>query len=256
MAHSTPTQAELNFSPTCEIPLRNGLVVIVDAEDYEWLSQWKWKAKKGYSTIYAVRRSEGHLIFMHRAILGVTDPRILVDHKNRNGLDNRRDNIRVASRAQNMHNRISSSNNTSGYKGVHWDKRKEKWIAAIGIDGRRKHLGNFDSSEDAARAYDQAARELHGNFALLNFPDDPPIAILPSDWNDKGRLLSVNTSGFRGVYWSKVANKWHAQIEGGGKRMSLGYYRDIEEAARAYDAAAKQFHGEAARLNFPDGATP
>lgn len=150
------------------IPLSRGKVAIVDAADYEWLMQWKWKARKGHSTFYALRRVDGHIISMHRVIMGVTDPGVLIDHANRNGLDNRRCNIRIATRSQNMHNRIASSNNTSGYKGVHWDARKRKWIAKIGSNDERKHLGHFDSAEDAARAYDIAALAMHGEFARPN----------------------------------------------------------------------------------------
>lgn len=169
--HAIPVQLPIEPG-TALIPLTRGAVAIVDVSDYEWLMQWKWRAIQGNSTMYAVRRSKGRLIFMHREIMGVTDPETLIDHADRDGLNNRRCNIRVATRAENMRNRIMCCNNKSGYKGVNWSKAHKKWIARIGVDNKRRFLGHFESAESAAHAYDRAARELHGKFARLNFPDE------------------------------------------------------------------------------------
>jgi hypothetical protein len=110
---------------------------------------------------------------MHREILGFgsikQDPR-LVDHRNRNGLDNRRENLRPSTNSQNLGNRIGSPNSSSKYKGVHWDSTRGKWRTQAQHDGKTYRLGRFDSEEEAAAAYDRKALELWGEFALLNFP--------------------------------------------------------------------------------------
>ena len=110
-------------------------------------------------------------IKMHREIL--KPPRCLfVDHINHNGLDNRKANLRFATRTQNNWNRIHHKQNSSSrYKGVAWHKHTKMWAARIGVNGRRIALGYFDNQIDAAKAYDKAAKKHHGEFAVLNFPE-------------------------------------------------------------------------------------
>lgn len=156
------------------IPLTKGYVAIVDAVDYEWLMQWQWCAWVRSNTVYArsnAKRVNGksRAILMHRLILGV-DSNVDVDHRDGNGLNNVRLNLRPATVQQNVHNRRMHKNNKSGYKGVSWNKEMNKWAASIGINRQRRYLGVFDDVEEAARAYDVAALELHGEFARLNFP--------------------------------------------------------------------------------------
>lgn len=91
-----------------------------------------------------------------------------IDHVNGNGLDNRRVNLRFASRSENCSNCRPSRNNRSGYKGVHWHKGAKKWRSQIKTNGKRIHLGYFENKNDAARAYNEAAIRLHGSFARLN----------------------------------------------------------------------------------------
>jgi hypothetical protein len=105
-------------------------------------------------------------IFMHQLITGY--PR--TDHKNHDGLDNRRRNLRAATVAQNQQNARSHLGSTSRYKGVSWNSKQRRWIAAIRHQGNAKRLGTFGVEKDAALAYDRAAQELFGEFAVLNFP--------------------------------------------------------------------------------------
>ena len=88
-----------------------------------------------------------------------------VDHINRNPLDNRRENLRICTHQQNQYNRTKQSNNTSGFKGVSFNKEKQKFEARIGIDGKSKFLGYFDTAEKASECYKQAALKHHGDFA-------------------------------------------------------------------------------------------
>jgi len=160
------------------IPLTQGLVAIVDDEDYPELSKYKWCAARFHNrgTYYALRsdRSTGKnlQVCMHRQILGLEhgDPR-QGDHVNRNGLDNRRENLRIATNAENGRNRPVQANNTTGLKGVGWNKQHRKYHAQIKVDGKKIHLGLFASPIAAARAYDAAARKYFGEFARPNFQE-------------------------------------------------------------------------------------
>jgi len=148
------------------IPLSQGLFAIVDDDDYERLSQFKWHASKEGDTWYAARKNPGGVpstIKMHREILG-SAVNVIVDHRDLNGLNNVRTNLRECTKSDNMCNRGANRNNTSGFKGVCWDKQTSKWLAQITKDGKRKCLGRFASAEAAHRAYCVAAEALHGEF--------------------------------------------------------------------------------------------
>jgi len=157
-----------------EIPLTQGKVVLVDEEDFAWLAQFKWYASKRKHTWYAmrnIRKPDGRrtATTMHAVMMNV-GPGLEVDHENGDGLDNRRSNLRVATKDQNQQNVRCKSNNTSGFKGISWDRNARKWGARLEVSKRRIYLGLFEDAEDAARAYDAAALEHHGEFARLNFP--------------------------------------------------------------------------------------
>ena len=157
------------------IPLTQGQFAIVDPADYETLSRHKWRLCKtrGKNVLYAertIRRSNGKYsrILMHREL--IQPPRgYVIDHVNGCGLDNRRANLRLATAAQNAWN-TGKRGGGSGYKGVWLAKDKGLWRASIVCHGERKHLGYFRDKCDAAEAYDRAAQEYHGQFAVLNFP--------------------------------------------------------------------------------------
>ena len=157
-----------------EIPLNQGYVALVDDQDYEWLSQWKWTAIVGVDgSIQAARRTtvgEGlprKQIAMHRAILNAPDG-LQVDHINHHSLDNRRSNLRLCTQSQNNMNQRRNKRNTSGYKGAYWHAPSHKWAAKIQVDGRSIWLGCFDSVEDAAKAYREASAQYHGAFGLTD----------------------------------------------------------------------------------------
>lgn len=162
------------------IPLTQGKLTVVDDEDYEWLMQWKWNARRDRAgRWYAARaipdltkRHKQTAVLMHRVITNAP-PDMWVDHKNHNALDNRRDNLRVCTPAGNSRNARIRSDNRSGYKGVGWHKKFNRWRARIIIDGRRHDVGHFRTPLEAALAYDRAAREHYGEFAHTNFNDTP-----------------------------------------------------------------------------------
>jgi hypothetical protein len=156
-----------------EIPLTRGLVAVVDVTDYERvMAAGKWFALPSHRTIYARRnviRLDGSrgAVALHTFLTGWE----LVDHRNGDGLDNQRANLRPATHDQNMGNKRRYSNNTSGFKGVIRHQNR-CWRARIGIDGKKVSLGLYATAEEAARAYDAAAVEAFGEFAHLNFPGE------------------------------------------------------------------------------------
>lgn len=132
--------------------------------------QWKWRAQATTKTYYAVRS-----FWVHRKLYSVAMHVVVFgnycDHKNRNGLDNRRENLRKAALWQQNCNRGLPRNNTSGYKGVYASRcRYSPWQARIGYKGKSISLGYYETKLLAAKAYDKAALEYHGEFAVLNFP--------------------------------------------------------------------------------------
>lgn len=152
---------------TREIPLTQGFVALVDDEDYERvIAAGKWHASVEAHTVYARHKVRGKQIRLHTFLTGWS----LADHINGDGLDNRRANLRKATSVQNACNRRLSSENTSGFKGVSRKTGSARWTARIKTQGKAIHLGYFSTPQEAARAYDMAARELHGAFAHLNFP--------------------------------------------------------------------------------------
>jgi hypothetical protein len=152
------------------IPLTQGQFAKVDDADFEWLNQWKWYAAKTHNgrqwmacRDFKNKTGSKH-ISMHRLILGLIDPRIEGEHKDGDSLNNQRCNLRPATKSQNQFNTNRSTRNTSGYKGVSFDRPRGKWKAAIKIDGKSKYLGSYGSPQEAADAYRSFAKAVCGEF--------------------------------------------------------------------------------------------
>lgn len=158
------------------IPLTKGKFAKVDEADFVELSKYKWhaavKRRVTYAGRYARVNGKDMQIFMHRQILGLVNPKVLADHKDHDGLNNTRQNLRVSNHTKNNRNRRPNIISTSRFVGVCWHKKDKKWQAAIQANGRQKHLGQFDNEEDAARARDEAARKFYGEVAYLNFKSE------------------------------------------------------------------------------------
>lgn len=157
---------ELQAGDTKTIQLTRGQFAIVDDADYSELSQYKWTAiwDRTGNRWYAARTEKRKSVRMHQRIMGG----LWIDHINGNGLDNRRENLRFCDRKQNQWN-SKKRKGTSQYKGVNLDKKAGKWRAQIKYNNRKIWLGRHDKEEDAALAYDSAARRLFGEFARPNF---------------------------------------------------------------------------------------
>ena len=156
------------------IPLTRGKIAIVDNKDYAFLAQRSWccgadgyvKSEESLGSKDGKRKRR--TLLMHREIIR---PKIgyEVDHINKDKLDNRRRNLRIATRSQNCMNRESFSGASSRYKGVSWHRTSQKWAARIKKDGKTKWLGTFKSERAAARAFDDHVSKMHGKFAVRNF---------------------------------------------------------------------------------------
>lgn len=162
-----------------EINLSQGKVAFVDDEDFDYINQWKWCTQKHGHTFYAIR-SVYHpksTIRMHRQILNITGTRQIADHKNRNGLDNRKQNIRICTFENNSQNKKKRLDATSIYKGVNLRRkrgRKDKWECRITVSKKDIYLGYFPFTREgeinAAKRYDEFAQKYFGEYAKLNFP--------------------------------------------------------------------------------------
>lgn len=154
-----------------QIPLTQGKVTIIDDEDYELASLHKWYAHKGCNTFYArtnvYKEGKRTITSLHQLIMG-TFPGKNVDHINGDGLDNRKENLRVCTTQENSRN-SHYVKGSSVYKGISFNKKRQKWQASIKFNGTNKFLGYFAEEIMAAQAYDRAASEYFGEFAKLNF---------------------------------------------------------------------------------------
>lgn len=146
------------------IPVGDDHYAKVDDEDFDKLSIYHWLIHDG---TYACRMIGKRRIYMHREIMNAPRGKV-VDHRNRDGLDNRKENLRLGSQSQNLGN-SKSRRGSSKYKGVSWYARTQRWQAHLMKDGKSIGLGYFMVEEDAAKAYDAKAREVFGEYARTNF---------------------------------------------------------------------------------------
>ncbi|HEX3642889.1 MAG TPA: AP2 domain-containing protein [Ktedonobacteraceae bacterium] len=238
-----------NNIPTILIPLSQGKFALIDEIDRD-LAQYKWHVQRGYAVRHGSGISQQHgRISLHRTILErklgrplLPHPQEVTDHQDLDTLNNRRENLRLATIAQNVMNRGKISS-TRPYKGVF--SHQNKWRATISVDGKFIHLGLYDTPEEAAIQYNKAALHYYQDFARINegLPDIQVESTV-------GRLYKRNTSGYRGVIWEKRRNHWVAQIKHQGKHIYLGAFDTAEEAACAYNEASIRIFGSHAYTNI------
>ena len=163
-----------------EIELSQGMIALVNDDDYGRINSSKWCVARGRQGRLVAMRTDRNdeqqrTVLMHREIIGenLIPKGFVIDHINGNPLDNRRQNLRICKRGQNTKNCKKYTNNTTGFMGVHYNIRLNKWTAKIQSNGISYWLGTFVSPMEAAMAYDEAASDLHNEFATLNFPNEP-----------------------------------------------------------------------------------
>jgi hypothetical protein len=228
-----------------EIQLTKGKVTLVDDEDYEMLIGLgvRWCVNDGYAFNSVYGR-------MHRFLSSAPKGR-MVDHVNGNKLDNRRENLRIATNSQNQANR-KVSRGVSKFKGVTWQKRtydasRGYWKAQIVANGVVHYLGSYDTDLDAAKAYNDAAVKFFGEYAHLNDLSMPPSNLRSSS---RRQVKRSSPSGYKGVSFDKSRGKWVAQLVFKGVTYLKTRFQTPIEAAKAYDIAAKHVFGQSAVTNF------
>jgi hypothetical protein len=157
-----------------KIDISEGYFTLVEPRDYYRIRRFKWCVWGTGSKFYAARvmvigPGKTKIMYLHRQLLNAPKG-VLVDHRNRDPLDNRRQNLRFATHSENVQNRGKRKNTTSKFIGVWFRKVNGKWESRITHKDKKIYIGTFDSEIDAAKAYDEAARKYHGEFARLNFP--------------------------------------------------------------------------------------
>lgn len=235
-----------------EIPLQNGMVAIVDDEDYKRCAEFNW-------TVFA--KSKGSTLEVRNASTGIKLSHFIVDDLKSDSLvrfvdgdqlNFRKGNLTIATRAELAQNAKGHKGTTSIYKGVSWDKSRKKWVANICVNGKIKKLGRFTNEGDAAMAYNAAALKAWGEDCFLN--------VLNEDNNAKTHTLEKvasyrskknTTSEYQGVYKNSEHSSYVASITQDGETYYIGSYPFEIDAAKAYDAKAKELHGDKAILNFP-----
>jgi hypothetical protein len=229
---------------TKQLPTPQGIFILVSDEDYERASQHSWPLdSRGYAHATIKQKN----VLLHRWLVGAREGEE-VDHKNHNTLDCRRENLRRCTKSQNMANMRIPRNNTTGFKGVTYDKRVNRFTARIKVNRHHRHLGSFVTAEEAAVAYNFAALESFGEFAYFN--DVPSWRSRTPPQPAKVTELRINnSSGYPGVSFNKRTGKWVAYLSSQGRSIHIGTFQTPEEAvaARAQVYAAKKARGATSR---------
>ena len=227
--------------------------VLLDDEDYDRVvaAETKWHIQKdGRREVFYVRRptyenGKQKAIHLHRFIMDAPKGKV-VDHINGDGRDNRKENLRICTNAENTRNRNVPPRGTTGYYGVHHKRKDTKQYHAYIKDPKRQRrstritAGNYFTAEEAAMEYDKLAKEYHGEFATLNFPDGVPPDVMQkivAGQKEYEKIVKSRSaekqSKQAGVYWCKQDKRWRSQLSG----KHLGQFRTEQEAIDARLAA-------------------
>ena len=141
---------------------------LIDLEDIDKVKDIKWHKSDLQRNTYYCISNDKKWRRLHRLILGVEDSNVFIDHINHNGLDNRKENLRICTNQQNMCNCVIPKNNTSGCKGVQWSKDKNKWTVQVSVNNKTKYIGRFNNYDDAVKARKEAVKKYYGEFCNEN----------------------------------------------------------------------------------------
>lgn len=243
-----------------------GYDVQIDDEDWDRVSQYRWRTSKKKNTDTVYIRAHQYIndkrvdITLHRFIMGCRyGDGTMVDHINHDTLDNRKNNLRFCTGQENNQNRRKPVVNTTGYKGIRVSTGNNRWGAVVSLNRKNTRVGTYSTPEEAARMYDMLAIKLQGEFACTNFPKTHySIQDIENAYTEALRVCSCNNkSGYRGVSKHKKNGTYVSAICINRKTIYLGSFITDIEAAKAYDKKALELLGDKANLNFPEnkGAT-
>jgi len=198
-----------------EMHLNSGLIALVDEDDYPLLSMIKWHASKDHNTYYARGKdNKGNPVSMHRMIMVVSDPSILIDHKDGNGLNNQKSNLRTCDHGENLRNSRKQKNCTSIFKGVYYEADRKKWKVSIKTQHKSHTFGRFETEIEAAIKYNEVIESLVGEFGRPNVIPDGYIGkendIKPFKWKESGRK---NMSLSQKIRYNNQPEKSLAQVK-------------------------------------------
>lgn len=243
-----------------EIPLQNGLVALVDDEDFDRVNGINWCVTGVTKTNFNVESTMNFNgkrvhVSLQRYLLEPPADGFFVIFKDNNPLNCQKNNLMIADSRAKVIKARGRRNSSSKYKGVSWYKKSNKWVARIKVDGKDKHLGYFASEEEAALAYNKAVMQLWSGNGYLNVIGEDNNAIeveVERNVRVKRKPNRQSTSEYLGVHWNSRRSKWIATIVKDKKSNWLGQFNSEEEAAKAYDRKALELHGDKAILNFPN----
>ena len=234
-----------------EVPLQNGMIAIIDDEDYERVNQYRWAARtdENNSVLKIYNSSEIRTtISLNRFILNLENEQKVI-HKDGDELNFTKTNLIVVDQAIVSRKRRGNKNSSSKYKGVSLHSQTGKWKAQINANGSVKHLGLFESESKAALTYNEAAIKYFGEYAYQNVIGEDNSA-KTFDVINVSQKRKNNKFGYKGIFGRN--GKFEARVWNGEKFIYAGISKDIKEAAKMHDRKAYEIHGDKAVLNFPE----
>jgi len=211
-----------------EIKLSNGNIALIDDDDFEMVSKWKWQEnQRGYAKGKVRINDDWKTVSMHRFIMKPPSDKV-VDHINHNKLDNRKSNLRICTPQQNSAN-VPKLSKTKNYKGVRY--KNGGYEASLVVKGEYKYIGSYSSEIAAANAYNYYAKQYNGEFAYLNNLH----VNMGKDEFEQYRLEKKITSKFKGVGFNKQKQKWLVRLQYNRKSKFIGWFDSEIEGALAYD---------------------
>ena len=221
------------------------LSIFIDAEDLDKVLSQGWYIRKPRHIFYCYSVGKGEKLYsLHRFILNFPNHRI-IDHKDGNGLNNRKSNLRLATPSQNGANSSPSSKKKVNWKGVSYLQKKKLYLVQAGKDGVVKNFGLFKNPLLAAARYNEIAIEYHGEFARLNEFTEEQKQIIANPPLEHTRIGNNNVTGFKGVSLNRKGRglkKYISTIFHNGKNIHLGYFKDLEQAKITYLKAKEIYH--------------
>lgn len=223
-----------------KITTRNGDVfkIYLDKEDEFLFDKYKWWIKPEKHTAYIQTTINGKNVRFHRMLMKAKDG-LFVDHKNRNGLDNRKSNLRLVSRSDNAKNSISKRIGANRFKGISYCKEKRKWTSEIRIDGKRKYLGTFETDIEAAQAYNIIAK-MESHIFLLNIVPDPSNEFTARVIKTYREKKHIKKNTLVGVFFHKKNKRWIAKC----RNKYIGSFSSEKEAHSEYLKHKKSSEGD------------